>query len=295
MPAHLRGMTDVRARSRVPAGVRTGGRFATEAHGEADVKLASTSGPHDDLDRSAIEQERTSTTVHVGGAVGPNVETYVAALSQVPGLGNVEVDVDYDEDDGRFAADVTIHGREHRLSRYERDLYRIALADGSAYDDQVGKLSEIGERLGDDLRVAHQRHAESLAIQGAQAATLAQFPDGAVRRLHLSMSRDTRFGVVEVGVPMPGDHFKVRAFGDKTQGEGDDALVDGELFAVSRADRTHVAEMTARQRTNRLNKVLDELGPDRETSQRYLRRLMLLARQEADAAIAADPILAGRP
>ncbi|WP_186812767.1 hypothetical protein, partial [Cellulomonas hominis] len=82
------------------------------------------------------------------------------------------------------------------------------------------------------------------------------------------------------------------AFDAPSTGTGHDALAEGRLFARSPIKDDQLAELTDRQNTNRLNKALDAIGPDRAYSERYLRRYMALARAEMDARLAADPILA---
>lgn len=270
-------MTSHQPRTRVPAGVTTGGRFATEARAEAPVTLSS---------------RPWHATVTVEGIQGPNTSTYAAALEKVVPLQDVVLKVHVDEPDGRFSATAHARGLEYRIDSSDGLNVRLARADGAYLGDQHGQIFALDHQLPDMVTAAHIAVHERDTVKSVERMVREEFSTELIKRHVTAVRRGHTFDSIEVGVPLPGDHMTVAAFDSAPTGRGLDAVVEGRLFARSPIKDDQLAELTDRQVTNRLNKALDSIGPDRAYSERYLRRYMALARAEMDARLASDPILA---
>lgn len=268
-------MTKNTDRSRVPAGVTTGGQFATGARSEAPVTLSSRP-PYAD--------------VLVDGVQGPNSATYAAALSKVAPLGNVVLKVHVDEPGGRFSATAYALGYEYRIDSGDGDHVRLNRADGAYLGDQLGRIEALDYQMPRMVAAAHVAAHERDTLKNVERMVRTEFSSELIKRHVAAVRRGHTFGSIEVGIPLPGDHMKVVAFDTAPAGRGLDAVVDKRLFARSAVKDDQLADLTDRQITNRLNKALDAIGPDRAYSEKYLRRYMALACAELDTRRASDPV-----
>lgn len=271
-------MTAHQSRSRVPAGVTTGGQFATEARSEAPVVLGY--GP-------------PRATVTVEGVQGPNASTYADALAHVLPLKDALMQVRVDEPGGRFSATVHARGYEYRIDSADGEHVRLKRADGPYLSDQFGRMPIVGN-IESMVVGAHRACIARDTLDNVGRMVREEHSTELVRMHPATLRREASWsGVTELGFGLPGDHIKVRVFGEDTDGTGIDARAAGELFCYSSVKDRDSGDLTERQRRNRLNKVLDAIGPDRAYAERYLRRYLALARAEMDTRHAADPILAG--
>jgi hypothetical protein len=268
-------MTSHQHRSRVPAGVTTGGQFATESRSEAQVSLT----------------ERPSyADVLVDGSQGPNSATYAAALSKVTPLRDVLLKVHIDEPGGRFSATAYAQGFDYRIDSSDGKNVCLRRSDGAHLGDQWGRIDALDYELPRMVAAAHVAVHERDTVKNVERMVREEFSSELIKRHVAAVRRGHDLDSIEVGIPLAGDHMKIVTFDASSTGTGTDAVAEGRLFARSPIKDDQLAELTDRQNTNRLNKALDAIGPDREYSERYLRRYMALARAELDARRAADPV-----
>jgi hypothetical protein len=268
--------TDANDRKREAPGTTVGGRFAREAHAEPSTILGAYA---------------SATTVRVTGAPGARTTLFAHALAAVPGLGDVALQVDRDDP---FAATATVHGLEYRISDYERGWYRVA-ARGRYMNDSVGEIDDLEATLGKKLKSVKREAIADDTLKAVELSIRKEYVAMPVAKHPVALRRDAAAGVTEVGFSLPGDHMKVRVFDQPLTGAGLKAPAAGELFASSPiTDGT--GGLTARQNTNRLNKVLDAIRPDgrRADAEQYLRRYLALARDEFDLRVSTDPLLAAK-
>lgn len=256
-------MNNATSRKRQPAGAAasTGGQFATEARREGDVALSAT---------PAAGVQVT------GGEVTDESRQMVDSLNSLR-LGPAAV-LAIDESRSRFAGDLATAVSDYRVSLYEADFYRISAAGAGTFSDVLLPRDHTPDQLASALREARTKAISDMARQEADRNLLAADPQRPRNARPVTARREPTSGVTEVGFAMPGDHIKVTAYS-----EGEDA----ELFARQLL-KDGLNDLTARQYRNRLNKVLDVLGPDRDEADRVLRRYLTDVREAADRMHAAD-------
>ncbi|WP_156250952.1 hypothetical protein [Pseudactinotalea terrae] len=243
---------------RVQPGVREGGQFSTDPRSEAQVSLTG-----------------TDHGVRVQGEVLEDGQAMVDSLNELHLGPEAVLDID---GQNRFAGDLHTAVSSYRVSAYEVGTYRIKAEGASGYSDVLLPAQHTPAELADALRKARTAAISDLARGHADAKLRADAVERAELQRPVAARRDPQVGLTEVGFALPGDHIKVRTFS-----EGADA----QLFARS-AIKDGIDTLTERQNRNRLNKVLDQLGPDRETADRVLRTYLSDVRTEADRLHAAD-------
>lgn len=272
--AHLPGMSfDANGSKHESAGTKAGGRFAREALTESGTTLGAPT---------------CATTVQVTGEPGPTTPDYVAAFEAIPGLGGVSVDVSHDGDRG-FHATATVHGHDYEI--HERFGPKFHVSAGAWPHEVIGSTRDRAATLLGTLQSARELAIAGETLKGVERTVRDEYASLPVAKHPVVLRRDVESGVTEVGFSLPGDHMKVRIFDQPFTGV--DARSEGQLFASSPVtDGT--GGLTMRQQTNRLNKVLDAIGPDRAHSEMFLRRYLALAQAEFDIRVSTDPLLTSK-
>ncbi|WP_146840892.1 hypothetical protein, partial [Cellulomonas hominis] len=179
--------------SRVPAGVTTGGQFAIEARSEAPVVLST---------------RPWYAAVAVEGVQGPNASTYATALEKVAPLQDVVLKVHVDEPDGRFSATAHARGFEYRIDSSDGLNVRLARADGAYLGDQHGRIYALDHQLPGMVAAAHVSAHERDTVKNVEQMVRQEFSTELIKR-HVAAVRRGHLSLIEVGVPLPGDHMKV--------------------------------------------------------------------------------------
>lgn len=272
-------MSSHQPRSRVPAGVTTGGQFAAQARNEATVNLG---------------VPRTRAKVTVTGSPGPNAAAYADGLSCVHGAPDITLDVKVDEADGQFQATATVFDREYVIETPPQRRAFEAYAAERPYTRDSGLTGDLEVSLPTVLvnlaradaaakaRVAVERQVREESVGASTPITA--YPT--------SLRRGLDGAVTELGFDLPDGHYKVTVTGNRTSGRGVGEVAAGPLTARSATKGEMPHALSIRQSENRVEKILAAVSPDPDVAEGAVRRYLALASREVDARMAADPLLA---
>ena len=240
------------------------GRFATKDVDEAD-------GGFGALLPAARPADLPLTVVEVSGTTGPGTGALVQWLEHSTGLGPVQLKVDRDDEHCVLARLV------------ENDVtYAVRSARGGCQvvDTSVQGARPVGgdgdqDDLGATIRSARENAISAVAQRVATQTVGEEF--GATKHLPNSVEVDDEWGLTRSSLPLVGRAVTVRRFHDQRR----------ELFATYSDDQ--LGNISARQRTNRVNAALGAIDPnDAERGQAVLHRYLDVAESTARDMRAAD-------